>query len=181
MRALLAAAGGALLAHPAHAAGDGLFYPTLNFLTLLVVLFILARKPIRAYFDGRRDAIRAEIDAAAALQREAEERHAAWQRKLSELETELEQIRATARERTEAERTRLLEDARASAERIRQDAASAVDQELRRARARLREEAADLAMELAAGVLREQVTDGDRAQLVDEFIGRIERAPGAGS
>ena len=170
-----------LAAAPARAAGDGLLFPTVNFLLLLAVLAFFTRKPLRAWFDARRDQIKGDIDTAAALKREAEERYAGWQRKLSELDSELAGIRATAEERTRAESERLLADARASAERIRQDAAQAVDQELRRAKARLRDEAAALAVELAAGVLKEQVSADDRAQLMDEFIGRIERAPGAGS
>lgn len=174
----LAAVLALLAAAPAHAAGDGLFYPTLNFLLLVGALFVLTRKPLRAWFEARRDQIRADIDAAAELKRQAEERYSTWQRKLSEVDAELARIRASAEERAAAERERLLADARASAERIRHDAAQAVDQELRRAKERLREEAAELAIELAAGVLKEQVNERDREQLLDEFIGRIER-PGA--
>jgi F-type H+-transporting ATPase subunit b len=72
----------------------------------------------------------------------------------------------------------LLADARAAAERIRSDAANAVDHEVRRAQANLRAEASQLAVELAAGILREQVTTQDRDRLIDEFIARIERTPG---
>lgn len=169
-----------LAAAPAHAA-DGLFYPTLNFVLLVAALFVLTRKPIRAYFAARRDQIKTDIDTAAELKRQADERYATWQRRLSELETELAGIRASSSELAEAERARLLADARASAERIRQDAVQAVDQELRRARERLREEASELAIELAAGVLREQVNERDREQLLDEFIQRIERAPEKGA
>lgn len=168
-------------AAPAQAAGDGLFYPTLNFVLLLVALYLLTRKPIRGYFDARRDQIKGDIETSAQLKREAEARYHSWQRKVSELESELADIRSTARERAEAERARLLADARASAERIRQDAAQAVDQELRRARERLREEASELAIELAAGVLREQVNERDREQLLEEFIQRIERPPEKGA
>lgn len=180
-RALPTALAFALLAAPAHAAGDGLLFPTINFVLLFAVLFILLRKPVRAYFDGRRASIRHELDEAASLKKEAETRYAQWQRKLDALQSELDGIRATARERAEAERQSLLADARRTAERIREDAAAAVDQEVRRARARLHDEASALAVELAAGILREQVTAQDRDRLLDEFIGRIEGAPGARS
>ena len=73
-----------------------------------------------------------------------------------------------------------VDDARATAERIRRDAAAAVDQELRRAQTQLREEAADLALELAATKLRDQVGDSDRDRLVDEFITRVTPAAGRG-
>ena len=76
-------------------------------------------------------------------------------------------------------------DATAAAARIRTDAQAAIDQELRRAQSRLREEAADLALELAAGKLKDQVGDSDRDRLIDEFITRIEPAasgsPGEGA
>lgn len=171
----------AALAAPAHAAGDGLLFPSINFVLLFAALFILLRKPVLAYFAGRREGIRKELAEAAALKKEAETRYAQWERKLDALQTELDQIRSTARERADRERENLLADARRAAERIRQDAVAAVDQEVRRARARLHDEASQLAVEMAAGILREQVTDADRNRLLDEFIGRIERAPEAGS
>jgi F-type H+-transporting ATPase subunit b len=171
---------GLLCAVPAQAAADGLLFPIINFALLFATLFILLRKPIRTYFADRRASIRKDLDDAAALKRSAEERYAQWQRRLVDLQSELEGIRGTARERVEAERASLLADARAAADRIRQDAANAVDHELRRARARLRDEASRLAVELAAGILRDQVTPQDRDRLIDEFIERIERSPDAG-
>src|SRR5262249_18810355 len=99
------------------------------------------------------------------------------QRRLVDLERELTEIRTGAQERADAERASLLADARAAAERIRSDAATAVERELRRARANLREEASQLAVELAAGILRETVTAQDRDRLIDEFIERVARSP----
>lgn len=183
-RALLQAlALAALAAAPARAAeeGGGLLLPWVNFALLLAALFVLTRKPIRAFFGDRRAAIRKDVEEAAALKRRAEERYAQWQRKLVDLDRELEAIRTESRARAEAERANLLADARAAAERIRSDAASAVEHEVRRARANLREEASQLAVELAAGILKEQVTAQDRDRLIEEFIDRIERTPQRGT
>ena len=176
-------AGGVLIAAaasaPAHAAEDGLLYPWINFALLIAVLFYFARKPVQTYFGDRRAAIRKDLDDAAALKRRAEEHYAQWNRRIVDLERELAEIRAGAQERAEAERASLLADARAAAERIRADAANAVEHELRRARAGLREEASQLAIELASGILREKVTAQDRNRLIDEFIERIARSPEA--
>ena len=167
----------ALVAPPARAAqeGGGLLFPWINFVLLLAVLIYFARKPIQSFFGNRRTAIRKDLDDAAALKRRAEERYAQWQRKLVDLDRELEAIRTESRERAEAERASLLADARAAADRIRSDAANAVEHEVRRAQANLRAEASKLAVELAAGILREQVTAQDRDRLIEEFIERIER------
>jgi F-type H+-transporting ATPase subunit b len=172
----------AAAAAPAHAAeegGGGLLFPWINFLLLVATLVVLLRKRVQAYFGDRRAGIRKDLDDAAAMKRRAEERYAQWNRRIIGLEGELAEIRASARERAEAERESLLADARAASERIRSDAATAVEHELRRARARLRDEASQLAIELASGILRERVTPQDRDRLIDEFIDRIARSPEA--
>jgi F-type H+-transporting ATPase subunit b len=169
-------------ARPALAAGGGegdimrdLVHPALNLLLLLAVIIYFARKPIRAFFGDRRTQIQDDLRRAAELKTEAELRYADWQRRLTDLDTELETIRATSRERAEAERERIVADAEAAAERIRRDALAAVEQELRRAHERLREEASQLAIEIAAERLEEQLTDDDRSRLLDEFVQRVER------
>lgn len=172
----LAAAGPALAAGGGeHDVMSNLVHPALNLLLLLAVIIYFARKPIKAFFGDRRIQIQDELRRAAELKAEAEARYTDWQRRLTDLDAELETIRATARERAEAERERIVADAEAAAERIRSDAHAAVDQELRRARERLREEASELAIEIAAERLEEQLTDDDRSRLLDEFVQRIEQ------
>jgi F-type H+-transporting ATPase subunit b len=158
-----------------------LIWRVVNLVLLLGVLFFLARKPLLAFFQDRRERIHGEIQSAAQLRKEAEERYAKWQRQLVDLDAELERVRATARERAEAERERILADAHAAAERIRSDAHVAVEQELRRARDQLREEAAALSIQLASELLQAQVTDTDRDRLLDEFISKIEQPSPTGS
>ena len=168
------------VATPAYAATPGgdvladLIYPGINLAMLLGVLVYFGRKPIQAFFRDRRAQIRADLETAAQLRAEAEERCADLQRRLMNLDGEIENIRQLARERAESERARILTDAEATAQRIRVDARAAIDQELRRAREQLREDASDLAIELAGERLREQITDADRNRLLDEFIDRIE-------
>ena len=176
------------LAGPAVAAGGGeedvvkdFLYRVLNVAILLGVLVYFARKPIQGFFSDRRNQIRDSLGAASELCRRAEVRYSKWQRRLADLEDELGSIRETARERAEREREQILADARSAAERIKADARSAVDQEVRRAKAQLRDEASELAVELAAEILREQVTTRDRERLFDEFLERIERTEIGGS
>ncbi len=162
----------------AHAGGENALkqtmYQTLNLALLLGILFYFGRKPIADFFASRREEIQSELSEAASLLSQAEQRNAELQRRLLDLDAEVENIREAARRRADEEAERILSDARATAERIRRDAQSAVALELRRAQAELREEAADLALELAARKLQDQVGDADRDRLVDEFIVRVE-------
>ena len=176
MSAALWLAAPALAAEDAHGADASAFlWQLANLALLLTVLFVFARKPVRRFFADRREGIRSELDEASELLTQAEARFTHWQRKLVDLDTELEQIRTTARHRAQEERAHILRDAQAAAERIQQDAATAVEQGLRRARTELREEAVDLAIELATSLLREQVNAADRKRLIEEFISRVEQ------
>jgi len=151
----------------------------INLLIVLGLLVYFGRGPIREFFASRRSTIHGELDQAAELLTQAEQRNAELQRRLVDLSSEIEDLREAASQRAEQEAERILADARATAERIRRDAQAAIDQELRRAQSELREEAADLALEIAARKLGENVTDNDRDRLIDEFITRVEPSVGA--
>jgi F-type H+-transporting ATPase subunit b len=177
----------ALHALPAYASDpsagslQAFLWPALNLVILIAVLVYFARKPLQAYFEKRRSEIQGELKSAADQLATAESTYAKWQRRMIDLESELDEIRATSRQRAEAERERIIQDARATAERIRRDATAAVELELRRAREILREEATQLAIELAGERLSREVTEADRDRLIDEFIGLIASTPGSGA
>ena len=172
-----------LCALPAQASegnGGGLsehLWPAVNLVILIAVLVHFARKPIRDFFASRRSEIQSELKGAADQLSEAEATYSKWQRRLVDLEAELQEIRATSSQRAEAERDKILSDAHATAERIHRDASVAAEMELRRARKELREEATQLAIELATERLEREVTDADRDRLLDEFIDRIDVTP----
>jgi F-type H+-transporting ATPase subunit b len=168
-------------AAPAQAAGgEGvapmeLVWQAINLALLVAAIVYLARKPVRRFFDERREQIRGDVEGASSLLERAEERYASWEQRLAALDRELEEIRATARQRAEEERDHILADAHTAAERIRRDARASIEQELRRAQAELRDEAADLSIELATKLLQDKVGEADRDRLIDEFISQVER------
>lgn len=156
--------------------GMALFWQGLNLLLLIGVIIYFGGAGIKKFFADRRGEIQKDIETSATLLSDAEARLAEWNAKVANLDGELAEIKQINRRLAEEERARILAQAEATAERIRNDARAAVDQELRQARARLRAEAADLAVELADSLLREQVDDGDQQRLFDEFIERVERS-----
>jgi len=170
-----------LTAQPAFAAGDGsgpsaaeLMWQGVNLLLLLGVLVYVARKPMVEYFASRRAQIKDDIQSADDLLAQSRTQFAQWQSKLTELEAEVQTIREETRQRAEDEREQIVAAAHDSAERIKADAVAAIDQELRRAHVELREEAANLAVDLAGRLIDEQVDDRDRERLLDEFITHVE-------
>ncbi len=173
-----------LPAYASDPSADGLqalFWPAVNLFILIAALVYFTRKPLQAFFEKRRSDIKAELQSAAEQLVTAETTYAKWQRRMIDLEGELDEIRETSRQRAEVERERIIEDARATADRIRRDTAAAVELELRRAREILREEATQLAIDLAGERLSREVTEADRDRLVDEFIDLIASTPDSGA
>jgi len=181
--ALASVAVGLVSATPALASSEGgggaseLIFQAINLALILGIIVYFARKPAIAFFTDRRQQISGDLDSAAELLSEAEARNSELQRRLIDLQSEIEEIRETARRRAEEESERILAEANKSAERIQTDAAAAIAQELQRAQSALRAEAAGLALELAGRILDEQVGEGDRERLLDEFITRVEPGP----
>lgn len=145
-----------------------------NLLLLLGVLVYLGRKPILNYLSERRQRIQDNLASSEQLLKDAEARLSEWNEKAARLDEEIEEVHRISRERAEQERAQILEDARTTAERIKRDAVAGVDREVERAKQALRDEAADLSVELAGKLLQEHVTDGDRDRLVDEFVAEVE-------
>lgn len=181
---VLIVAGDAAAAGGAHKSQAEVVRETLwqafNLVVIVVLLVYFARKPIASYFASRRQGIQSQLSEAADLLSQAEHRNSELQRRLVDLSAELDSIRESAGRRAEEEAMRILAEARATADRIRRDAQTAVEQELRRAQSKLREEAADLALELAASKLEAGVGDADRDRLVDEFITRVQPSAAGG-
>jgi F-type H+-transporting ATPase subunit b len=177
------------LAGPALAAGGGeegasssLLYSVLNFVLILAVIGYFARKPVAEYLEQRRQGIQRNLEDSAKLLADAEAKLQDWNQRAGRLDAELAEIRETSRRIAEEEREAILAQARANAERIQHDARVAVDQELLRARRTLAAEAGELAIELAAQLISNQVTDEDQRRLFDEFLSEVEDgASGSGS
>lgn len=178
-RGLLHAGGAALLLLVPQAAfaaeGAHFWWEIGNLVLLFAVLFYLARKPVLSYLAERRSGIQQDLESSEKLLASAEERLAEWEKKAAGLDAEFEAIKETTRNAALVQKQAILADARATAERIRESASAVVEREVLTARDHLRLEAADMAVSMAATILREQVGEPDQERLVDEFITRIER------
>ena len=153
----------------------------INLVLIVGVIWYFGRGAISEFFSSRREGIRNQLTESAELLRQAEMRNSELQRKLVDLESEVAGIKTSATERAQEEAARILSDAEATANRIRTDAKAAIEQELNRAKSKLRDEAADLALEMASQKLKDNVGDADRDRLIDEFITRVEPSAEAGA
>ena len=172
---------GALLAEAANEHGfkmerEG--YYAINFVVFVAILVYLLKKPLSNFAASRRSVIMAEMDEARRLRAEAEAKLTEYERRLSNLEAEMEQILAEATRVAEAEKARILAAAVAAAERVRKDAEARLDSERRKLEHELRQKAVSLAMDVAERLITERINDGHRKKLVAEFVTDVEKMEG---
>ncbi len=148
-------------------------FQILNTAILAAVLVRFARRPLREFLAQRRQGIARGIEEAEAALRSARAELHALQARLARADEETAALERSASEAAETERERTLARAQAAAQRIRDEARRVAEQELERARQELREEAAALALDIAAGLVRDNLRRDDDERLVREYVARV--------
>jgi len=145
----------------------------LSFGVTLGLLIFFVRKPIRQGLAGRREGIEKALRDAEAAKTAAEAKFADYERKLSRAAEEIEEIQVALRREGEMERERTLASAREMAEKIKQEAERSATNEIARARAELRQEAARMAIAMAEDLLKKNFTSDDQNRLVSEYLQKV--------
>jgi F-type H+-transporting ATPase subunit b len=154
----------------------------INFGIMAAGYYLLAKRPVTAALQSRRDTIAKSIEEAHRMKEEAEERAKTYQAKLQRLEEDARAARDSLVRAGEAERQRIIAEAEAKAERIRRDTEFALDQELKQLRLDLWQGAVDAAVAAATEILKQKVTLTDQERLAEGYLadlGAPERAAAA--
>ena len=153
----------------------------LNFAVLLLFLYALAWEPLLALLDKRRAIIKEDLDDAARNRRQAEGVLEETRRELADRRQERGSIMDRARGLAEQEREQIVERAHEEAQRLMGQTEERLGEEARRARVALREEVADLAVEIAARVLDREIARKDHDAVIAEVVEQMALAPGDAS
>ncbi|OGP55733.1 MAG: hypothetical protein A2V67_13425 [Deltaproteobacteria bacterium RBG_13_61_14] len=148
-----------------------------NFLILVTILWYFGRGPLKEHLVQRRAGLAEAIAEAERQKLAAEDRHQEYREKLDRIGEEMAGLKQAMREEAEREKERILAAARDEAARIRHEAEFTSRQELSKARAALREEAAALTVELAEKVIRQVINDQDQERILRDYLGREELKP----
>lgn len=185
-RAVLPAAASVLFAAAAFAAegeahGGGAGVPwgeivkqAVNFAILAGALVFLLRKPVSSFLKERSELLRKSIDDAAKARAEAARKLAAVEERTAQLADEIAQMTAKMESEGKAEAQSLHETATAEIARIRSQAEFAAEQEVKKARQELQQEASALSARAAEDLVRKTLSPEDQERLVRENIAKIE-------
>ena len=182
MRALLVPVAFLLSAEGGHAETflglPVLVWKTANLLLFFGLMWWLLKKPFTNFFRERRGEIEKTLAKAEEDRTRAEALAAQLSSRLSEIETELSNLKAAARKDAEAEHAALLAEAEGEAARIVERTTREIESRVRHARVELTEYAGDLAVEMAREMLARGVTPEDQKRLVSAGVAAVAEREG---
>jgi F-type H+-transporting ATPase subunit b len=142
----------------------------LNFGVLLFILIKFGGSAINKSLRARHEQLKNDLEEANRLRQAAEARFKQQEKRLTNLESELEAMRLAIIKEAESEKARIIAAAEAQAAALKKDAEERIAAEIDRARVSLQREVTLAAVTVAEQVLREKTTAADQSTLVDIFV-----------
>ncbi len=143
------------------------------FLGLLAVLGKWAWKPLVAQLEKREQSIAKTIEDAQKRQKDAEGLLAQYRARLDKAEAEAQQLLAQSRRDAAAAREKVLAAAQEEAAKAAQSARREIEQAKQEAISELYDTTADLATDVAARLIRKNLTADDRKRMLNESLAEI--------
>ena len=158
-----------------------LFWTTVTFLIFSFLLGKFGWKPLVGALDARESSIRTSLETAKSDREEAERVLAEHKQLVVGAHRERAGALAAAQEEGERLKAEILEEARKQREQVLAKADAQVQSGLRQAKAELRVEAVDLAIQAAGKLLDKNLDDAAQRQLVERHLADLERSAGSGA
>lgn len=154
--------------------GDsGMTWKIINFVILAVGVYLVWTKAIAKLLTRRSSDIKSAIEEARKAKDAADRNAAEYREKLSILDRKVSEIHNELKLEGQAEKARLIAEAAKSAEALKAQAKVAAEQEIKKARIEIREEAARLAVQLAEDILKKELSPADQERLVKGYLNNL--------
>ncbi|MBI5747714.1 MAG: F0F1 ATP synthase subunit B [Nitrospinae bacterium] len=160
--------------HAAHHAAE--FKPLteafriINFLVVFVTLYYLLSKHIKNFFAGRREDIVKSLNDAEQLKSSAQKRLSELESKIKEMKNTVLQMIEDARREGKHTKDNIIGSANESSKKIMEKAKKEIEYETKIVMERLRAEALELTIRMAENILKKSVTKNDHVSMVNEYI-----------
>jgi F-type H+-transporting ATPase subunit b len=145
----------------------------LTFIVLLVVLRMVAWKPILAALDQREAAIKESLEKADRAKEEAQQLLNENQANMAKAGEEAKAIIEQSRQFAEKLKDQMLQDSKQQAQKIIADATAEIDRKKEATFNELRSQVAEIAISAAEKILRESLDKDKQKKVVDKYISEI--------
>lgn len=149
----------------------------INFVVLLAIYIKFGKKPVAEALKKRKTDIAADIEEAARVKREAEERAKKYQADLANLDKDLEVARQALVDAGKKERERIVAEAKERAARMKREADVRLEQEAKQKNLDLTLETIEAATAAAESLLKSKLTQDDHVRLAEEFLADLGKRP----
>lgn len=146
------------------------WFKVMNFGVLAVAMFLVARKPVSNWLNGRIQGIREELRVLEGKKEEAEKQLNEYNKRLATLDKEAENIISEYRQQGEIAKEKILASAEESVAKIEEQAKRNIANEFEIARNKLRQDIFDQAVARAEALVKEKITSKDQDRLVEEYL-----------
>lgn len=150
-----------------------LFWRTVNFIALVIILVKFLAKPISSGLSGRKLRVKEELADLQVSRNEAERSYKEFESRLAGMEKEMDIIVEKAIAQAGKEKERILDEAERAAEDIKRQAEAAVKAELVDAQRTLRDEVADMAAAMAEELIVKNLTADDQVAITEQYLERV--------
>ncbi|MBN1945112.1 MAG: ATP synthase F0 subunit B [Bradymonadales bacterium] len=149
-----------------------------NFLLFVGLLYWFGRRPVKRYFEVRSRRISTDLEQAAQLRQEAEEKLAEYTGRLERIDQDRQEILERYRQEASAETGLILQQARREAERIREETRTLLEYETQLARREVERRIVDQAVQMATVTIQRQLDGKAANRLIEELADSLEELPG---
>jgi F-type H+-transporting ATPase subunit b len=146
----------------------------INTIALLVLLGYFLKGPLSTFFKERTSQIERDLAEAREEREKAERTIKEYEAKMAGMEEELEKMRAALAKSAATESETVVANAERMAKGIVESARIAAEQEVRKAKTALRNEAVALAVKTAEAIVSEKITADDHKRIVEDYLAKVE-------
>lgn len=144
-----------------------------SFIAVLLLIKKYVWNRLETVLDERSEKVSSDIDRAEAAKDQAEALLKERQQQLSGTKEEAAVILATAKENAEHQKNQVLAETKAQVERLKENAGQEIEQEKAAALASIKEEVANLTVDLTSKILSKELTPEVHSELIDQYIKQL--------
>ncbi len=150
-----------------------LMWRVINTLALIGLLVYFVKKPLVSFFQERKSSIIRELEEAKLKRDEAISLIEDYKNKMAGMEQELAKMSAELKKSAESDSQKLVVAAESLSAAMIESAKMTAEQEVRKARILLKNEAVELAMTMAEALIKEKINDQDRKRIVEDYLVKV--------
>lgn len=150
-----------------------LLWRVINTVALIGFLGYFLKKPLVTFFAERKAQIVRDLEQAREQRDTAQLIIEEYKEKMAGMEKELERMRAELKKSADAETEKVVAGADRMATAMVEAAKVSAEQELRKAKIVLRNEAVEMAVQLAESLIREKINEEDRKRIAEDYLVKV--------